>query len=81
MGVSFVPFKLNDHFLVPEHIVMPKEKANELFDSLGISKDLMPQILRTDPAIKELKLKKGDIIKIIRESPTAGKAVYYRRVI
>jgi len=74
-------FKITDHFLVPKHMIEPKEKVDELLNKLGIRKEDMPQISKADPAIKELKPDKGDIIKIIRDSPTAGKTIYYRRVV
>lgn len=62
-------------------MIVPKEKVDELLNKLGIKKEDMPQILRTDPAIKELKPEKGNIIKIVRDSATAGKTIYYRRVV
>ena len=34
-----------------------------------------------NPAIKHLNVKAGEVIKIERESKTAGKSVYYREVI
>ena len=37
-------------------------------------------IFPEDPAIVDLKPKAGDVIKITRESQTAGVAVYYRVV-
>ena len=74
-------FKIKDHFLVPEHMLMPKEKADEFLEKLGLERRSMPQLLKGDAAIKDLKPNKGDIIKIIRESPTAGKVVYYRVVV
>ena len=74
-------FDIGDHFLVPEHMIMPPEKADELLEKLGITKKMMPKIPKNDAALKELKPVKGDIIKIIRESPTAGKTVYYRVVL
>ena len=74
-------FKIGDHFLVPKHIIMPPQKADELLEKLGITKKMMPKLPKNDAALKDLKPAKGDIIKIIRESPTAGKTVYYRVVI
>ena len=41
----------------------------------------MPKILITDPAIKHLQIKAGDIIKIIRRSKFIGNSVYYRVVV
>jgi len=69
------------HYLVPEHVLIKKEKVAELMAELGIKKDALPRIDKTDSAIKQLMPEKGDVVKIIRDSLTAGQAVYYRRVI
>jgi DNA-directed RNA polymerase subunit H len=69
------------HYLVPEHVLIRKEKAAELMAELGIKKDALPRIEKVDSAIKNLNPEKGDIVKIIRDSSTAGQTVYYRRVI
>ena len=59
---------------------MKEENVPALLEKLNASKDKLPAILKSDPAIKKLKPKKGDIIKIERNSETAGKAIYYRVV-
>ena len=41
----------------------------------------LPKILSEDPALEKLSVKEGDVIKIERESETAGVSVYYRIVI
>lgn len=69
------------HYLVPEHVLVRKEKVAELMAELGIRKDSLPRIEKTDAAIKNLKPEKGDVVKIIRDSITAGQSVYYRRVV
>lgn len=67
--------------LVPKHEVLSKEEAEELLRSLGIKKEQLPKIKATDPIAKEIGAKVGDIVKITRESPTAGKSIAYRLVI
>ncbi|MEI7960976.1 MAG: DNA-directed RNA polymerase subunit H [archaeon] len=69
------------HYLVPEHLLIKKEKVAELMAELGIKKDALPRIEKLDSAIKHLKPEKGDVVKIIRDSLTAGQAVYYRRIV
>lgn len=69
------------HYLVPEHVLIKKEKVAELMAELGIKKDSLPRIYKDDAAIKHLNPEKGDVVKIIRDSVTAGQTVYYRRVI
>jgi len=67
--------------LVPKHEVLSKEEAEELLRSLGVKKEQLPKIKATDPIAKEIGAKVGDIVKITRESLTAGKSVAYRLVI
>ena len=69
------------HYLVPEHVLIKKEKVDELMAELGIKKDSLPRIAKLDAAIKHLKPEKGDVVKIIRDSITAGQSTYYRRVV
>ena len=68
------------HYLVPEHVLIRKEKADELMKELGISKGALPKIWKLDASLKNLKADKGDVVKIIRDSITAGQSTYYRRV-
>uniref|UniRef100_A0A7C5U705 DNA-directed RNA polymerase subunit Rpo5 n=1 Tax=Caldiarchaeum subterraneum TaxID=311458 RepID=A0A7C5U705_CALS0 len=68
------------HVLVPKHEVLSPREADELLARLGVSRDKLPYILPSDPMVKRLKAKVGDIIKITRRSQTAGEAVYYRVV-
>jgi len=73
--------KSYDHFLVPKQVMLSKEQSAELLKKYNLTLDQLPKILSKDAAIKELKPVKDEIVKIIRNSPTAGKTVYYRRVI
>jgi DNA-directed RNA polymerase subunit H len=69
------------HYLVPEHVLIREEKVDELLAELGIKKLALPKISKQDPAVKNLKAETGDIVKIIRDSFTAGQSIYYRRVV
>ena len=68
------------HKLIPKHTKISEEEGNELLKKLNIEKKLLPVILKNDPAISHLELKKGDVIKIERESPTIGKSYFFRIV-
>jgi DNA-directed RNA polymerase subunit H (RpoH/RPB5) len=69
------------HVLVPEHTLVPSEEAAAVMKKLNLDKDKMPCIHKNDPAIAHLKAKPGDLIRIKRTSPTAGRTIYYRIVI
>ncbi|MEM0349013.1 MAG: DNA-directed RNA polymerase subunit H [Candidatus Caldarchaeum sp.] len=73
-------FDITEHVLVPRHEVLPHDEAEKLLQQLGVSRDKLPYIHPSDPMVKRLKAKTGDIIKITRRSETAGEAVYYRVV-
>jgi DNA-directed RNA polymerase subunit H len=69
------------HILIPEHAKLSVEEKKALLQKYNITPTDLPKIHMTDPAIQHLKVKEGDIIKITRKSPTAGRAVFYRAVI
>ncbi len=72
---------IQKHILVPEHIKLSKEEKEEMLNSYNITVRDLPKILISDKAIEELNPKVGDVIKIVRDSKTAGKTHYYRLVI
>jgi len=74
-------FDVTRHVLVPKHEIMSKEEVKALLKRYGIRKEDLPWIRLTDPVVKAIGAKRGDVIRIIRESPTAGKTVYYRVVV
>ncbi|MFP3909189.1 MAG: DNA-directed RNA polymerase subunit H [Halobacteriota archaeon] len=72
--------ELQDHVMVPTHEILDEEETQEFLKALGIDKEQLPKIRADDPVIKEIGAKIGDVVRIIRESSTAGKSVVYRLV-
>jgi len=70
-----------EHELVPKHEVLSPREASALLKQLGIKPAQLPWITIDDPVVKALKAKPGDIIRIIRKSPTAEEAIAYRYVV
>ena len=70
-----------NHVLVPKHEILSNEDKEQLLEKLGAKEKHLPMISIEDPAIKEMKPKAGDVIKIVRESQTAGVTTYYRAVV
>ena len=68
------------HKLVPEHTILSEEEAQKVLDDLNVRLDQIPKILPTDPEVKAIDAKVGDILKITRKSETAGIFVAYRVV-
>ncbi len=76
---SIKKFEITKHRLVPKHTVLSEKEFAQLSKQYSL-KDI-PKILITDPALEELKVKEGDLIKIERESLTAGRTLFFRRVV
>ena len=74
-------FNLFDHVLVPVQILLSQEEAEMVLKKYRIQPYQLPYIKASDPSAKAVKAKPGDIIKILRKSPTAGEAIAYRYVI
>lgn len=72
---------ISKHKLVPKHSILGDAEKQELLKQYNITLNHLPRILLTDPMVKFLDAKVGDVVKISRESPTAGRAVYYRVVV
>ena len=74
-------FEVNKHVLVPEHKKLNDKEKETLLEKYNISLNNLPRMLHKDKAISNLKPKEGDVIKITRQSPTAGVINFYRVII
>jgi DNA-directed RNA polymerase subunit H len=81
MGGSMTKkFEITDHILIPKHSKCSAKEKEELLQQYHIEERHLPKILKTDAAIRDLDAKSGDVIKILRKSPTAGDSIFYRVV-
>lgn len=64
---------------VPKHEIIIDDERKEILDKFSESE--LARIKLTDPMVRYLNGKIGDIIKITRFSTTAGKNTFYRKVI
>ena len=71
---------IKKHILIPKHIKLSAKEKQELFKKYNISLRELPKMRKEDPAIASLNVKEGDVIKILRQSPTAGEVEFYRGV-
>lgn len=76
-----ITFNVLDHEMVPEHNIMNEEEVRTLLETYRITLEQLPKIFHDDPAVRAIKAKPGNVIKIIRSSHTAGRAESYRLVI
>lgn len=74
-------FNILEHELVPKHIILSREEAKALLEKYKISPYQLPWIRESDPVCKKIGAKAGNILMIIRDSPTAGKSIAYRLVV
>ena len=71
---------ITKHILVPKHTKISDAEKKKIIERYNITGRELPGINKKDPAIQNLNVKDGDVIKIIRKSHTTGKATFYRRV-
>ena len=74
-------FDVMQHYLVPKHVKLKDKEKKDLLEKYQISVRDLPKITISDPAVLHLEPKVGDVVKIIRKSPTAGQTEYYRGVV
>ena len=76
------------HIFVPEHHLLSDDEVERVLKELNVEKDKLPKIREDDPAVLYLKqihgnekVQEGCVIKIVRNSNTAGEFIAYRLVI
>lgn len=74
-------FDVTKHELVPEHEVLTEEEAEEVLEEYEIEATQLPKLESKDPVAKEIGAESGDIVRVKRDSPTAGEKEAYRYVI
>ncbi len=79
-------FNVLEHQMVPEHYLLSLEEEKEVLKELNVTRDQLPKLRMSDPAVRILRrietdVKEGRIVRIIRDSQTAGQTIIYRLLI
>lgn len=85
-GIELIPrifpaFDIFKQTMVPKHELLTPEEKEEILAQYRVKPHQLPWIKASDPASRAIGARPGDIVRIIRDSPTAGKYASYRYVI
>lgn len=73
--------RVSEHIHVPKHEIVTERQIPEILKKYNAKLEQFPYILISDPVVKEIGGRLGDLVKITRKSPTAGEIIYYRFVV
>lgn len=71
---------IQEHMLVPKHEIMTEEEISEEFSDVDYNFKDLPKIRADDPVVEEIGAEPGNVLRITRESQTAGVFITYRIV-
>lgn len=78
---TFPAFDIFQHKLVPKQEILTEEEKTELLTKFKVQPYQLPQISSVDPTVKAIGARPGDVLRVIRRSPTAGEHIAFRYVV
>lgn len=83
IAISRLLFNIFDSKLVPPHYILTDQELSDIRTRYNVRSDLplrkiFPEVSRWDPVSLMLFLRPGQVVKIMRDSSTSVKSVFYR---